>query len=55
MGHWHRETLKEYIQKELTCYATGMSKNMEQKFVFVIIAGNALQDITNKMLNATDE
>jgi hypothetical protein len=32
-----------------------MSKDMKQKFNFANIAGNALKDITNKMLNAAEE
>jgi hypothetical protein len=55
MGQWCGATFKEYICKELACYATEMSKDMKKINKFVNIARNALKDIANKMLNATDK
>ncbi len=46
MGQWHGAIFEEYIQEELACYSTGMSKDMKQKFNFVNIAGNALNSLS---------
>jgi hypothetical protein len=51
MGWWRGATFKEYIKEELACYATGMSKDMKQKFNFVNIAGNAFTEINNDTLH----
>jgi hypothetical protein len=51
MGRWRGATFKEYIREELACYATGMSKDMKQKFNFVNIAGNAFTDINADTLH----
>ena len=50
-GRWRGATFKEYIRKELACYATGMSKDMKQKVNFVNIAGNAFTDINEDTLH----
>ena len=47
MGRWRGATFKEYIREELACYASGMSKDMKQKFNFVNIAGNAFHEIND--------
>ncbi len=51
MGRWCGATFKEYIREELACYATGMSRDMKQKFNFVNIAGNAFTDINEDTLH----
>jgi hypothetical protein len=50
MGWWQGATFKEYICKELACYATGMSKVMKRKFNFVNIAGNAGTELNEDTL-----
>lgn len=54
MGRWRGATFKEYIREELACYASGMSKDMKQKFNFVNIAGNAFYDITETVAPALE-
>jgi hypothetical protein len=51
MGRWCGATFKEYIREELACYATGMLKDIKQKFNFVNIAGNAFTDINKDTLH----
>ncbi len=51
MGRWQGATLKEYICKELACYATGMSKDMKRKFNFVNIAGNPFTELNKDTLH----
>ncbi len=51
MGRWQGATFKEYIREELACYATGMSKDMKQKFNFVNIAGNAFTELNKDTLH----
>ena len=38
-------TFKEYIREELAVYSENMSRDMQTKFGFVNIAGNAFHDI----------
>jgi hypothetical protein len=52
MGRWRGATFKEYVQNELACFSTGMSRDMQKKFGFVNIAGNAFSDITDVCMNA---
>ncbi len=47
MGRWKGAIFKEYIQEELACYSTGMTKSMKRNFKFVNIAGNAYHDVTS--------
>ncbi len=47
MGHWKGVTFKEYIQEELVCYFTGMTKSMKRNFKFVNIAGSAYHNVTS--------
>ena len=54
MGQWRGATFKEYIREELACYATGMSKDMKQKFNFVNIAGNAFTEIDSDNLHIVE-
>jgi hypothetical protein len=54
MGRWRGATFKEYIQEELACYATGMSKDMKRKFNFVNIAGNAFMEIDANTLHVIE-
>ena len=49
MGRWKGATFKEYIREELVNYANGMSTAMKM-FNFMIVAGNAFQDITETVL-----
>ncbi len=35
MGRWQGATFKEYIRKELACYATGMSKDMKRSLILL--------------------
>ncbi len=51
MGWWQGATFKEYIREELACYATGMSKDMKQKFNFVNIARNAFTELNKDTLH----
>ncbi len=51
MGWWQGATFKEYIRKELACYATGMSKDMKRKFNFINIAGNAFTELNKDTLH----
>ena len=46
MGCWKGATFKEYILKELACYSTGMSMNMNPTFKFVNVSGNAYHNVT---------
>ena len=46
IGRWKGATFKEYICEELACYSAGMSTNMKQKFKFVIVSGNAYNNVT---------
>ena len=46
MGRWKGAIFKEYIREDLACYSAGMSTNMKQTFKFVILSGNAYNDIT---------
>jgi hypothetical protein len=52
MGHWRGATFKEYVQNELACFSSGMSRDMKQKFGFVNVSGNAFSDITDACVNA---
>jgi hypothetical protein len=49
MERWKGATFKEYIREELANYADGMSTAMETKFNFMNIAGNAFQEIKEKV------
>ena len=52
MGRWRGATFKEYVQNELACFSMGMLRDMQKKFGFVNIAGNAFSDITDVCMNA---
>ncbi len=52
MGCWRGATFKECVQNELACFSTGMSWDMQKKFGFVNIAGNAFSDSTDVCMNA---
>ena len=55
LATWKGNTFKEYIREELTCFSTGMSKAMKQKFKFVNITGSAqgnLVDVTLAVVTA---
>ena len=52
MGRWRGATFKEYVQNELVCFSSGMSRDMKQKFGFVNVSGNAFSDITDACVNA---
>ena len=51
MGRWRGATFKEYVRNELTCFSSGMSRDMKQKFGFVNVSGNAFSDITDACVN----
>jgi len=51
MGRWRGATFKEYVQNELACFSSGMSRDMKQKFGFVNVSGNAFSDITDACVN----
>jgi hypothetical protein len=50
MGRWKGATFKEYICEELTCFSTGMSKDIKRKFNFVNIVGSSFVDVTDTIL-----
>jgi len=52
MGRWRGATFKEYVQNELACFSSGMSRDMKMKFGFVNVSGNAFSDITDACINA---
>jgi hypothetical protein len=52
MGRWRGATLLEYVRNELSCFSSGMSRDMKQKFGFVNVSCNAFGDITNTCVNA---
>ena len=52
MGCWRGATFKEYVQNELACFSSGMSRDMKTKFGFVNVSGNAFSDITDACINA---
>lgn len=54
MGYWQGTTFKEYICKELACYATGMLMDMRRKFNLINIAGNAFHDITSDVFQTEE-
>jgi hypothetical protein len=61
MGRWRGATFKEYVREELASFSEGMSTKMKQKFHFVNVAGNSMNDITESIIaseytvNATQE
>ncbi len=54
MGQWCGATFKEYIRKELVCYASGMSYDMKQKSNFINIVRKAFTKINNKTLHVIE-
>ncbi len=52
MGRWRGATFKEYVRNELACFSTGMSQDMQKKFGFVNVAGNAFSNIMDICINA---
>jgi hypothetical protein len=52
MGRWRGATLKEYVRNEFACFSTGMLRDMQKKFGFVNVAGNAFSNITDICINA---
>ena len=52
MGCWCGATFKEYVQNELACFLSGMSRDMKTKFGFVYVSGNAFSDVTDACINA---
>ena len=50
MRQWWGATFKEYIHKELACFASGISTDMKPKFNFVNIARNAFHEVTDIIL-----
>jgi hypothetical protein len=52
MGRWRGATFKEYVRNELAFFPTGMSRDMQKKFGFVNIPGNAFSNITDVCMNA---
>ncbi len=52
MSRWQGATFKEYIHNELSCFLTGMSRDMKTKFGFVNVTGNAFNNITDACINA---
>ena len=52
MGRWWGATFKKYVRDELACFSMGMSGDMQKKFGFVNVAGNAFSNITDICINA---
>ncbi len=52
MGCWRRSTFKGYFRNKITCFSSGKSQYMKQKFGFVNVSGNAFSDITDACVNA---
>ncbi len=50
MGRWRGATFKEYIREELACFSANMSTDMQRRFNFVNIAGNAYHDVTSELV-----
>ncbi len=52
MGHWKGTTFKEYVQDKLACFSTGMLLTMKRQFGFLNIAGTAIHNITDMVIEA---
>ncbi len=50
MGRWRSATFKEYITEQLSCFSSGMSRNMKTWFNFVNVEGGVYTDVTNDIM-----
>lgn len=50
MGRWRSATFKEYITEQLSCFSSGMSRNMKTRFNFVNVEGGVYTDVTNDIM-----
>ncbi len=50
MGRWRSATFKEYITEQLSCFSSGMSKNMKTRFNFVNVEGGVYTDVTHDIM-----
>ena len=55
MGRWRGETFKEYIREELSCFATGMSKDMQRRFHYMNVAGGAFSSLNDVLVDVTED
>jgi hypothetical protein len=50
MGCWQSATFKEYITEQLSCFSSGMSRNMRQRFNFINVEGGVYTDMTQDIM-----